>query len=120
MSKIHPVIAVTGSSGAGTSTVKTAFEHIFHKPNVGGIEGQRRPVRRWWKRQGPVIAATTDDRAWALSGEPPTPKAAFTRLSSRVTARLSETSFRQTRSRSRRSVSIFLGCIVRRATKTQH
>ena len=29
MSKKHPVIAVTGSSGAGTTTVKRAFEHIF-------------------------------------------------------------------------------------------
>lgn len=29
MSKKHPVIAVTGSSGAGTTTVKKAFEHIF-------------------------------------------------------------------------------------------
>ncbi|MEN9541609.1 MAG: hypothetical protein RLZZ459_1700, partial [Cyanobacteriota bacterium] len=26
MSKRHPVVAVTGSSGAGTSTVKRAFE----------------------------------------------------------------------------------------------
>ena len=34
MSKKHPVIAVTGSSGAGTSTVKTAFAHIFHRQNV--------------------------------------------------------------------------------------
>jgi len=41
MSKKHPVVAVTGSSGAGTTTVKRAFEHIFHrdgfKPAV--IEG---------------------------------------------------------------------------------
>lgn len=29
MSQKHPVIAVTGSSGAGTTTVKRAFEHIF-------------------------------------------------------------------------------------------
>lgn len=29
MSKKHPIIAVTGSSGAGTSTVKKALEHIF-------------------------------------------------------------------------------------------
>jgi len=29
MSKKHPVIAITGSSGAGTSTVKNAFNHIF-------------------------------------------------------------------------------------------
>ena len=31
MSKKHPVVAVTGSSGAGTTTVKRAFEHIFHR-----------------------------------------------------------------------------------------
>ena len=31
MSKQHPVVAVTGSSGAGTTTVKTAFEHIFRR-----------------------------------------------------------------------------------------
>jgi phosphoribulokinase len=34
MSVKHPVIAVTGSSGAGTSTVKTSFEHIFHRENI--------------------------------------------------------------------------------------
>jgi phosphoribulokinase len=34
MSKTHPTIAVTGSSGAGTSTVKVAFEHIFHREQV--------------------------------------------------------------------------------------
>jgi len=31
MSKKHPIIAVTGSSGAGTTTVKSALEHIFHR-----------------------------------------------------------------------------------------
>jgi phosphoribulokinase len=31
MSRKHPIIAVTGSSGAGTSTVKNALEHIFHR-----------------------------------------------------------------------------------------
>jgi len=41
MSAKHPVIAVTGSSGAGTSTVRTAFEHIFHRENVNAcvVEG---------------------------------------------------------------------------------
>lgn len=34
MSVEHPVIAVTGSSGAGTSTVKVAFEHIFRREGV--------------------------------------------------------------------------------------
>ena len=31
MSSKHPVVAVTGSSGAGTTTVKRAFEHIFER-----------------------------------------------------------------------------------------
>jgi phosphoribulokinase len=34
MSDKYPVIAVTGSSGAGTSSVKTAFEHIFQRERV--------------------------------------------------------------------------------------
>ncbi len=41
MSKKHPVVVVTGSSGAGTSTVKKALEAIFHrhKINAAPIEG---------------------------------------------------------------------------------
>jgi phosphoribulokinase len=34
MSQQHPVIAVTGSSGSGTTTVKIAFEHIFTRLGV--------------------------------------------------------------------------------------
>ncbi len=34
MSKKHPVVVVTGSSGAGTTFVKRAFESIFRKENV--------------------------------------------------------------------------------------
>lgn len=34
MSKQHPVIAVTGSSGAGTTTVKFAFERIFRRESI--------------------------------------------------------------------------------------
>ena len=34
MSPKYPVVAVTGSSGAGTTTVKTAFEHICRRLNV--------------------------------------------------------------------------------------
>ena len=41
MSTRHPVVAVTGSSGAGTTTVKKAFEHIFRRLDVTSaiIEG---------------------------------------------------------------------------------
>ena len=34
MSHKHPIVAVTGSSGAGTSTVKRAFEHIFLRESI--------------------------------------------------------------------------------------
>ncbi len=34
MSQKHPVIAVTGSSGAGTTSVKHAFEHIFRRESI--------------------------------------------------------------------------------------
>jgi phosphoribulokinase len=37
MSKKHPVIAVTGSSGAGTTTVKVAFEHIFRRLDLNPV-----------------------------------------------------------------------------------
>lgn len=41
MSKKHPIISVTGSSGAGTSTVKTTFDQIFRREGIStvSIEG---------------------------------------------------------------------------------
>ncbi len=41
MSKKHPVVVVTGSSGAGTTTVKRAFEHIFSREGISAaiVEG---------------------------------------------------------------------------------
>lgn len=41
MSQKHPVVAVTGSSGAGTSTVKRVFENIFRREKIAAaiIEG---------------------------------------------------------------------------------
>ncbi len=37
MSKKHPIIAITGSSGAGTTTVKRAFEHIFRRAQINPV-----------------------------------------------------------------------------------
>ena len=34
MSKKHPIVAVTGSSGAGTTTVKHAFQDIFRREGI--------------------------------------------------------------------------------------
>ncbi len=37
MSKKHPVIVITGSSGAGTTTVKKALESIFKRQNLRSV-----------------------------------------------------------------------------------
>jgi phosphoribulokinase len=41
MSATHPIISVTGSSGAGTTSVRRTFEHIFRREKIGAafIEG---------------------------------------------------------------------------------
>lgn len=37
MSKKHPIISVTGSSGAGTSTVKHTFDQIFRREGIKSV-----------------------------------------------------------------------------------
>jgi phosphoribulokinase len=37
MSKKHPIISVTGSSGAGTTTVKATFDQIFRREGVKAV-----------------------------------------------------------------------------------
>ncbi|WP_186415642.1 MULTISPECIES: phosphoribulokinase [unclassified Pannonibacter] len=37
MSQKHPIISVTGSSGAGTSTVKTTFDQIFRRESITAV-----------------------------------------------------------------------------------
>ena len=41
MSRSHPIISITGSSGAGTTSVKKTFENIFRREKVAAayIEG---------------------------------------------------------------------------------
>ena len=41
MSRKHPIISITGSSGAGTTSVKKTFEQIFFREKVDAayIEG---------------------------------------------------------------------------------
>lgn len=41
MSRKHPIVAVTGSSGAGTTGVKMAFEQVFRKESINAafVEG---------------------------------------------------------------------------------
>ena len=37
MSVKHPIISVTGSSGAGTTSVKQTFEMIFWRENINAV-----------------------------------------------------------------------------------
>jgi phosphoribulokinase len=37
MSRKHPIISITGSSGAGTTSVKRTFEQIFHREQVNAV-----------------------------------------------------------------------------------
>ncbi len=41
MSQQHPIIAITGSSGAGTTTVTRTFQHVFRRENLNAaiVEG---------------------------------------------------------------------------------
>jgi phosphoribulokinase len=61
MSLKHPIVAVTGSSGAGTTSVTTAFEHIFKHEGLRAawIEGDsfHRYDRQEMARQVEIAAA---------------------------------------------------------------
>ena len=60
MSVKHPIIAITGSSGAGTSTVMQSFQHIFRREKINAqiVEGDsfhrydRLSMRAEMKAQG--------------------------------------------------------------------
>ncbi len=47
MSTKHPVIAVTGSSGAGTTTVTKTFEHIFRREKIAAAVVEGDAFHRW-------------------------------------------------------------------------
>lgn len=51
MSLEHPIIAVTGSSGAGTSTVRTAFESIFRRQGVTPVYVQGDSFHRYTRHE---------------------------------------------------------------------
>ncbi len=71
MSAKHPVIAVTGSSGAGTTTVKRAFEHIFRREEIRPlvIEGDSyHRFNRAEMREAMKKAETADNRHFSHFG----------------------------------------------------
>ncbi|MDO8776775.1 MAG: phosphoribulokinase [Burkholderiaceae bacterium] len=60
MSERHPIIAITGSSGAGTSSVTKTFENIFRRENVNAaiIEGDS--FHRYDRKEMKVRAAEAE------------------------------------------------------------
>jgi phosphoribulokinase len=60
MSERHPIIAITGSSGAGTSTVTRTFQNIFRRENVKAaiIEGDS--FHRFDRKEMKVKAAEAE------------------------------------------------------------
>jgi phosphoribulokinase len=51
MSQRHPIVAVTGSSGAGTSTVKIALEHVFQRLNINAAVVEGDSFHRYDRRE---------------------------------------------------------------------
>ena len=62
MSRRHPIISITGSSGAGTTSVKKTFENIFRREKVSAafvrattIAAHRGHWVTWTARDEPTI-----------------------------------------------------------------
>ena len=55
MSAIHPIIAITGSSGSGISTVQSAFEHIFRREQIHATFVAGSGFRRFTADEVPVV-----------------------------------------------------------------
>ena len=71
MSQRHPIIAITGSSGAGTTTVTRTFDHVFRREGLRAaiVEGDS---FHKYDRQGMKVAMAEAAARW---GDLPTPPA---------------------------------------------
>ena len=56
MSVRHPIIAITGSSGAGTSSVTRTFQQIFRREHVKAAVVDWSGPRMWTRAIADVIA----------------------------------------------------------------
>jgi len=50
MSERHPIIAITGSSGAGTTSVRATFEQIFRRESIDAAYIEGDSFHRWDRR----------------------------------------------------------------------
>ncbi|MEM7207546.1 MAG: phosphoribulokinase [Pseudomonadota bacterium] len=67
MSRKHPVVAVTGSSGSGTSTVKRALESIFLREDVNPVYVEGDAFHRYTRAEMPAQLAAAEAEGRVLS-----------------------------------------------------
>jgi phosphoribulokinase len=72
MSQKHPIVVVTGSSGAGTSTVKHAFEQIFTREKINPVIIEGDSFHRYDRaamKDAMKAAEVEDDHTFSHFGE---------------------------------------------------
>ncbi len=67
MSRQHPIIAVTGSSGAGTSTVRVSFERIFRREEIDAVLVEGDSFHRYGRHVMETEIARANDEGRHLS-----------------------------------------------------
>ncbi len=67
MSLEHPIVAVTGSSGAGTSTVRNAFEAIFRRQAITPVYIQGDSFHRYTRAQMAAAIQSMQDQGRTIS-----------------------------------------------------
>ena len=67
MSRKHPIIAVTGSSGAGTSTVKRTFDTIFRREGITAATIEGDAFHRYERKAMKEVIAAADREGRPMS-----------------------------------------------------
>lgn len=67
MSKKHPIVAITGASGAGTTVVKKAFSNIFYREDIRAAYVDGECFRRYDRKEMQAVLAKAEANGEALS-----------------------------------------------------
>ena len=62
MSAKHPIVAITGSSGAGTSSVTRTFQHIFHREQINAAIVEGDSFHRYDRQEMNVAMSAADQQ----------------------------------------------------------
>jgi len=58
----HPIVAITGSSGAGTSSVTRTFQHIFHREQINAAIVEGDSFHRYDRQEMNVAMSAADQQ----------------------------------------------------------